>query len=307
MLGSDILEILGASPIMLGVLTLLWKGDEVISGRAREDLSAHLLALDARSPVADGKAPWVGFVRAQFERFFGPRHLSMRCIMMSILVSIGALAALYVSVAIMNPEFTSPSLGGAGVWLAVLTAVLIALPFNLFFDWLSLIETRAILGSDGFPRRPTLYLLVDFLFTILIFAAGFYITFQLLWLTLGMALGEQAGTGGMSDAISPLTFYANSWESFTTANAGEKLTWFGHRLELVQVAFLLPFLTTFTTSLWLWVAATGTLLLHGLSRLQPMVRLFRYALPVEEKPVRCIGIAAAIIVFIVLMIIGSFG
>ena len=52
------------------------------------------------------------------------------------------------------------------------------------------------------------------------------------------------------------------------------------------------FYTTFFTSVWLWLYVSSTALIRMASRSDPLLRFLRYILPIEDKPLRAIGIVA---------------
>ena len=60
--------------------------------------------------------------------------------------------------------------------------------------------------------------------------------------------------------------------------------------------------TAFVTSFWLWAAAFGTLTIRLLARSGPILAALQYALPIEEKPIRSMGIVGFLVFFLYLLV-----
>jgi hypothetical protein len=90
-LPTDIVQLFGTGSVpvvvagsVLGVFEL---GERFASQRAKDALSNWLLSFDVRNPKAlpDG-------TQELFERIFGERHFSLKCLIRSTIFSVGALA-----------------------------------------------------------------------------------------------------------------------------------------------------------------------------------------------------------------------
>ena len=57
---------------------------------------------------------------------------------------------------------------------------------------------------------------------------------------------------------------------------------------------IIYFMTTFVTSVWLWVYVVGVFGIRTLARSQRLLNALRFALPIDTKPLRAIGTAAFI-------------
>lgn len=277
---EGILEFLGASSLLVLVLGPFWKADDAISETLRGDISRWLI----QSNIPIPRYPWVAIVNGVFVGLFGEKHLSLRCISISYLVSIAAsIIIFYIFVAWLD-TLLAPKLAQFG-WprgsqLSILLYLLLLI--NPIADFINLflsrkIITRLIEVSSG--------LRMVFLM-ILIVVLPFVCSVVVLWIGLVMMevyFGEiNPDLPGLNAALGGLI-----------SGSGAMLTY--------GVAFTL-LLTTFVSTVWVWSAIVGAFLIRLLSSSRTIHAYLTYALPVDERPVRSIGVFLTLLAACVLLI-----
>jgi len=230
--------------------------DKDLNPERREALAHELSLLRVRDLSA-----WVPDFVSVFDRFFGERHFSLRCFSRSIIISVLAFVALLFSYA--KSDFFSAHED-------FLTYLGAAILINGIADYFSLLETRFVLGMRLSVGKK---IALDSFLTILIFFA---------WLPAGYFLltvvtGRYAPHDDLFWSNYPLVmaFLFQSIFGSTDSFVGSK-----------TAVFQSFFITTFTTSIWLW--------LHGLSHttIKAMrgTRTLIGWLNVKETPLRAIGV-----------------
>lgn len=219
-----------------------------------------------------------------FDLVFGVRHLSWRCLGASALASIlsatlvvflfwglgvgfvGDLGMLFTDTRIPTDE---------RVWIAVsLTGMLLLLAviFTILPDYLSLLQTRYMIGwVKRSPRRFPLLLIADGAVTALI---------ALIWMWFSIAvIGRQNATVGEIASI-PLGSDPRSPREIGAIGP-----------------FAFPFFySTFFTSVWLWFYAASVLLSRVLLKMNSGVGFLLRVTDVENQPFRSIGFVSVLIV-----------
>ena len=144
----------------------LWKviyeitktADEVLSEDVKKNIAARLDKLNPSGAIAS----WPADCIKVFNAIFGSRHFSLRCILMSLVSSLLAIAlftALYIT--------TRPLFGTASI---IIKASGWFLPLNWVFDYVALLGSRVMLRFMVKSRGPTLilWMLLSFLITFII-------------------------------------------------------------------------------------------------------------------------------------------
>lgn len=237
----------GAMWALIGFVRKVSKdADDDLDPEKRKSFGEDLVRMTARDLDS-----WIPEFTEVFDRFFGKKHLRWRCFYRSSLISMFTFVVLTTMLLLIeyDPEETL-----AEFLLFVLSAVVFAALFNVFVDYLSLLETRILLNT----RMPlSLKILVDVILTFLL---------TLAWISFPIWVLEELG-GYLQSVI-----YV--WDAFT-GTGNENVT------EIVRVMIG----TAFSTSIWLW--------LHGLAQftiriLSTMAFIINW-LNVKEKPLRAIG------------------
>ncbi len=253
--GKELFEIVGISPLLLAILLAFWKGDDAISEELRSDISD---AINETAKKTDRRV-FLAALEAQFKRVFSDSHLSWSCLSRSTLASFFFLAVIGLALGILY---------GASVPFYIAVFIVAAIP-NSIGDYISLGETRYVLRLVRQKKiSPLGGVLVDSILTMIIF----YITL--------IALSSNETIFLWLNDITPST---------TEFGIAKDALLLGREVHLAGLVLLAPLLTTYLTSVWVWSAAIGVLLLR-------VIPVLSYSLPVDSKPIRSIGIAAIIAV-----------
>ncbi|MCP4283394.1 MAG: SUMF1/EgtB/PvdO family nonheme iron enzyme, partial [Gammaproteobacteria bacterium] len=261
------------------LLAMAWKADDTISLEFKRDLSLWLVGLD---PAAVGYSVqrWPAHFAALFDRVFGKKHLSWRCFFRSSIASLLAfLLCTLIYVQVAPGEWAAFSSGfGWGKHFLVLGGV--AALANLLPDYVSLLETRWVI--QRMQQTPSLagqlgWLLADFVATGAIF----------LLLVVGLPIVVAGGIGG-------------NWNA-----AGEEglkfITFLVQLSRLIPVEdpekrFLaIPVWTTYFTTVWIWLYFLAQFLMRLATPLRRTLGFMKYALPVEQYPLRSVGQVMALV------------
>ncbi len=250
-------------------LLLFWAGER--------ELAPHVKAMVARwlrpQPNAKPLRSAVAFL-AMFQAVFGARHLSLGCLWASTLASVGLYAALlflFVPVDVLQPlaldlwengpqvpepvTIVGDTYVSSGLLETNAALLFLAVPIaNIVVDYLSLWQTRAILRWSAGGAPLSLGVVLDALLTGAVFVAC---------LPLGpvaFVLGLAALEGGVDEAAIATAWsvaeeiWRTLWVFVTVGWPGEALSAVAGEANVPNTALLIAFVTTFTTSAWLWFA-----------------------------------------------------
>lgn len=235
----------------------------------------HIAQLLTRSQLKSGADQWLPDFKLVFDRFFGANPYSFGCFFRSALISMTSFFALYWLLG-GNRDFvdhlTTVDLSTIDYWaltIGVAQLVILAFAANAVVDYLSLIQTRMLLDADF---SLSLKILLDAL-----------LTFSLSFLWMSFLFSSGPDNHGYLDSM------GETWRSLSCARGDE----LNCDTEILPWAAKAVLLTSFTTSVWLW--------LHGLAQLairlsNQSLRFFSW-LNVEEKPIRSIGVAVNFLLF----------
>ena len=129
--------------------------------------------------------------------------------------------------------------------------------------------------------RMSVFLLVDLCLTSLIFVIFFII-----------------GT--------VLTIVIDTYIDIPTPNWGNaRILGFGIDNSILAVIIL--YVTTLFTSVWVWLYGIGWIIVYNGSRIQRILEILQFLLPIKIRPMRAIGEAAAIVTALFFVILGGLG
>ena len=264
-----------------GIVGLFWKADDAFSKEFKEDVSLCLQCLDVKSSLQH----WPGHFVALFDWWFGAKHLTWRCFWRSSVASLLSVALLTFIWRMLRPSEWDRVIGDIGFWLLIAFTALGAVIYNLLADYISLIETRYIIGRMSTGKSCTallFFMVLDVVLTVAIFLFCF-----LLFGTL-FVMFQSLSSIGIYDAIKRLF-----------VDAPETLTFSGDNQNLA-----IYFYSTFFTSVWIWLYAISQVLIRSCTRIDWVVRILQYILPLEDRPFRSIGIICSLIACCFFWVVG---
>jgi amino acid transporter len=283
----------------LSVLGIFWKADDAFSDEFRDALSKKLQGMKIE-PI---DVNWSEGFEKIFDRAFGRKHFSWNCFVRSCIASILAvilLSALSLSIQPSSFEFSS------NVIQAFLAFLVVFIALNLIPDYFSLLETRWIIGLITRQHSTTFVLILLFLDFILTIAIFFLVATVLLWLFLlllnflvilhGKTIGEEA-LAQITITNIPVLF-------------SKSLIKQGIYLKVVSdfpVSIGVFLYSTFFTSVWVWLTIIGWFFVRNAARIQTVLSVLQFILPIKTKPMRAIGEVAAMVTAIVFVLFGFFG
>lgn len=275
---SSILQQLGKAgnigALFVSTLGLFELIEKMSSTQARADFTRYLKSTDLTEIVVHLPDD----TRPLFDRVFGARHFSWRCIKASVLFSLAVVAGLFGILALNDPkEFValvrsswehglSP---GDQTGLAMIGAWVI---WSLVPDYFNLLKTRKVLAIIAARRIDRMSVLICILLAdFIVGVAIFIITFP------------------------PVAIFGG-WILRGTDTLGIALDHYLERLMLFNV-FLEPFFwASMVPSIWLWLYVAATLIVRLAVRAAPAFRFSMYLLDIDQHPIRSVGIVAAMLV-----------
>ena len=233
----------GLAGSMLG-LTLL--AGSLLSPQRKDEIALWLMG-------AHSQESWSRSFVSLFDAVFGERHFSLRCMLRSTVASLIAVVLIW---SLMG------NVGALGLRiraeLSLGSVLVLALAVNVVADYVSLLETRYLLGRMHRVRS----VLAQFA----VLVADLVISAAIIWLAI------------LAYRLSPI--YQGEAESFA---------------EILGVfsIFSVAFYSTFLTSVWSWAYILSTWIMRTFKKL----RLADW-LDVEHKPVRVLAYVLALVVFL---------
>ena len=243
------------------------KAGKVIDPESRQVVTRWLKNLDLP------EKNWPSMFVALFDRVFTERHLSWRCFRRSSAASFVAisLAVLAVDASIFE------RVGVEGIFFNVLALFLFTLLINLLPDYLSLYETRLVLGFMAKPGgwiRTLALLIFDLAATMLIsFVVGFVVL-------------------------------AGPFVSSTVKEIAETF-WQGLTFSGLDALGGIFIYTTFLTSVWLWLYALSGFLVKAIARSRKGLHFLQRHLNLEEHPLRSMGFVLMLLVTVGYVVWGA--
>lgn len=244
---------IGLGVILKFVRNLSKNADEELNPEKRKLLGKKLLNLDKQDIES-----WIPDFLYIFDDFFGHKHLSLKCFLKSTMISIFSFFFLYLAIGDVDLDD----------WVFSITFVLtIALLLNVPIDYLSLLQTRLLLAAQ---KPPYLIIIIDFLITSVISVLWASLIIYILFNLLSLTSSGELGFG----YIETLQFILESVSGVSSD------------FIAVTTEMRVSLITTFITSVWLWLYGISQLITRSSTRLLNI----RDWLNVEEAPMRSLGI-----------------
>jgi hypothetical protein len=244
--------------------------------QARDDFAQYLKATDFAKAVVHLPDDTL----ALFERLFGKRHFSWRCLRTSILFSVAAFASILILNTLTNPK-------GMHFWVVTVWEQFRGL-FNSFVafaiwsivpDYFNLFKTRKVLGLITTRQINRMSVLISILIADFIFGyALFIVTVFPMGLTSLHFVLFLIGEVDWNHVVSNFTFNPLPISS---------------GLRQPYDIFFWPGMVP---SIWLWLYVVATLVVRLAARIAPVFRFSTYFLDIDQHPIRSVGIVAATLV-----------
>jgi hypothetical protein len=262
--------------LVAGVWALFERAETVINEPTRRSISAWL-----KNVGAPGASSWTTDFYYVFRRFFGERHWSWRCFLTSAVTSTVSLGLLVLFGSAMGWWFGGQSLVDEIVAVLVVAAVL-----NLLPDYLALLKTRFTLRwlvAAKARWKIAALLLADAIVTGLIFVFFATLVAMLIQLWQEPQLVNLSG---------PLEIEFRPRPTPRDALAA-----------LLATPVPASILTTYLTSVWLWLYVISGFAAKAIAALRSGVRTAGNVLDIDKQPLRSIGFVAMGIVTLVFLLI----
>lgn len=218
----------------------------LLNPKRKEDIAIWLLG-------APSDKDWSDRFCALFDAIFGDRHFTLRCFSRSAVASLLSVVVIW---ALMGSAETLDL--RAKETLTLENALLIALAVNVLVDYLSILQTRFLLGQ--------LHRLQSGVLQFAVLLIDLVLSGALIWVALWLLMRSPLYAGGL-------------------ASFGETLGMFS--------PLSVFFFSTFFTSFWSWVFVLSTWILRLIRRLD-----LGYWLDVERKPIAILSAITGAVVFI---------
>lgn len=278
---SDILSYFGIFPFLIVINTLFWKMDDAISVEFKEKISDWLKSISGDVDFSI----LVGAFKLNMDRIFGKRYLSKRSFFISSLFSLSIL----ISASVLWNHYI-------GIDFDMLFEMIFILFFpNILFDYLSLTQTRYFINKlyvQAINRFVAVF--ASLLMSLLLSFSLLYFILVPVRVLFDVQFFQEA-----TEHIAPMLL-----DFFIKENpeAGEGFNKLGVAIYSHILAFFIillpPFLSTLFSSLWIWLILIGGYFLK-------IVPILRFALDINNKPLRSIGISVSLLILIFALLINS--
>jgi len=252
----------------IGICGFVWAGFVRLEGLLKADTRTQIASWVSGSQQQDNDSRWPATFGVVFDRVFTEKHWSWRCFRRSCVASLLAVVVMTAVLSMVNREL------GNGFWeepLALITVPIFAGIFNLFPDYLSLLETRFVLRRMAKGNAGTFklfgWLIFDAVVTLGIFAAPLLAIFLLIP-GLEVKGAVEFMTGGLL-----YLFGVESRDGF----------------------FGIFIYSTFFTSVWVWLyvfAGIAVRLIYRAKRIQTFVDKH---LDVATRPLSVMGVVLIVV------------
>jgi hypothetical protein len=249
-----------------------------------------------------------------FERIFGKKHLSRRCLFASLVASLVSISALYILRALLQLWIASPSVSEAALFLfdelrfpfdpIARESFFISVAINLFLDYIALFKTRVIIKYlqqtklflwSG-PALVVIDLFVSFFLFQIFYIALYFVSLLSIFLTNGPILPAADSSSFIASVeIMILLHFLTSPEY--PAGTFYKFLSHSHAKQILVAVAVVPvtlisvfFYASLMPSIWLWLFVIAGLVARGMARVLPALI---YALDFEQKPLTLIGLMLA--------------
>ena len=268
--------------ISYGVYRIFEKLGDAVNEDSKINTAFWLLNLNVNKQYK-----WDDSIIIVFEKVFTKKIWSWKSFIRSIFVSLFLSLILWSFALLFIGDFNIDSDKDARDFL--MTVFVIFTICNFVPDYVSIIETRFLLKFSKKYKLiwvDILIVIVDIILTTLIISIALLVMGDVLF------------------SSSILTGYMSLDYVEKTALIYELVTVGKDNLDALSLIFLIPLITTYITSIWIWFHFSATLLLKLLNFTKWGLNLSKKRLDIENKPFRSIGIAFMVIITLIYIIAG---
>jgi hypothetical protein len=280
--------------------------EKISSDDAKRALTISLRRLNVHKAAALPEG-----TRELFQRIFGKRHFSWKCLFRSACFSLGAIVLLaglvYLSVPALGKlrwvDQLWASFGKSSVKhidfarQAALVTLCVWVIWSLVPDYFNLLKTRICLEVMSHEKYSNIIYLVlllmcDLLVTIAIFHVGFTvisvvsIAFVLGW-DVGWAENWESGRWALLTMLSFLPAFIRNIQRVLRVAAFRE-----------QILSSILFYAGLAPSIWLWLYVGSLFTTRAILRGGPLLDWLRWFLPLDKYPFRSVGVVAAGLMFL---------
>lgn len=271
-------EILGFTGIgfavFVAVLALFWRADDALSAEVKEDISLRLLCFEPKSISGHS----LSAISNTLDAAFGKRYFSIRSFFVSAIASMVFSTLILLFVSVQN-NYTNLYLDK---WKIEVTVFLISFIFinNIIIDYISVNQTRFFIRRSISSDRKSRFLVFDFIATGLTIITIFVVV----WNSINLFFA------GEIDIDKSLNFFTSLLDDSPSAANKD---FFFLNVDNGDIFPLVLILTTYLTSIWIWLYFVGFYGVRIANKSDKIVRVLQYVLPISSKPMRSIGLAIA--------------
>lgn len=266
-----ILLLAGAWIALSGGITLLFErvGNTASQeGKKRAADWLKSLAKKSTSKTIVESPQW--FIEA-FDSIFGEKHLTLRCFLISCVISISTVILITILYVTLFPTSFLNELEVESIKYGIAVVLIGALFFNLFPDYFSLLETRWILHHVKHSNFKKLcgFLILDAIITGLVFLCAILIVVIVASIASGDPIPINFGK------LEP--FVLEIYELFST-------------MIRLETALCIFFYSTYFTSIWLYLFIASSISIKFVYSMGSFGNWLMGFLDVDNKPFRTMGI-----------------
>ncbi len=267
--------------LLKGISWLFNEAESKINEKTRKSITRWLK--NDKSIVSDES--WIHSFRILFDKVFGSKPLSIGFFLRSSLVSAFSFCLILLTLG----AFDDPR--GLGS-ITILEPIIVFACFNMLPDYLSLIQTRymlSIIDKSSRLRHKIAVFFTDFQFTSFIF----FVFGGLLFAAYTLVIDTRQGQPLLENYR--LRFEDMWYDDFSV-----------DRGATARIFLQSQLLTTFVTSVWLWMHGLTGLLIKTINRLGSGFKFLLKPFDIENKPVGSMGFILSILVTLGFLILAIY-
>ena len=251
------------------ILAFFWKGEEALSPALKQWLAQTLKSARVDAPSTE----WPRIFGHVFDRIFGVDAFRIRFVLLAFLASLLSVAFFFGTYVLKNPAFGETLISDPFQRDAVMRQLTaISLFVNFGVDYVCLAYCREVVAQMERSTRPArlpIYLLKD---------AGMKV--GLFVLTTGFVYTSFAAEGSFGGDFKAALV------------AVPETLWGGLKYENISCVYIY---SSLLSSFWLWGYILSWFAFGIAVRAPGVVKALKWALPIDEHPVRSLGLVASVI------------